>query len=164
PSHAGPSGPGDALRSPQRCPSAHRSRTEAEGRRNARWRPRSAAARAECRLPRPGHRDEGEGEVAQAGTAVVARRAPDARLPERALHVAAGSGRDHPVVPRPADPARPGAPRGMRPFPTTREELENAGYALDTTGQCRGPRCKGDIWWWWTPRKKRIPLNPDCSP
>lgn len=49
-------------------------------------------------------------------------------------------------------------------FPTTRAELEAAGYRFDTAGECRGNRCKSEMHWWWTPKGTRIPLNPDGSP
>ena len=49
-------------------------------------------------------------------------------------------------------------------FPTSRDELEAAGYSYDKVGVCRGRDCRATIHWWWTPKGHRIPLNPDCAP
>lgn len=49
-------------------------------------------------------------------------------------------------------------------FPTSRAGLEAAGYRFDRVGTCRGDQCNAELHWWWTPRRKRIPLNPDCTP
>lgn len=46
-------------------------------------------------------------------------------------------------------------------YPSSREELEAAGFRFDSMGRCRGTRCKADLYWWTTPKGKRIPLNAD---
>jgi len=52
------------------------------------------------------------------------------------------------------------------PFPTTIEEMKQAGYVFDNDSHCRG--CGAKIEWWKTQKGKNMPMDVDqdgnCEP